>query len=282
MALFSFGKSKSASQSSSFDFGTQASFSESLSEAIARSISTGQSTSFSTQRIANADILAQLYQGALSAVPSAGLFQGQAAQLFEGGLSILDRLGVGAGQDFLRSRVSGESPVLQEQISALSSDLGRFFREELNPAITARAVAGGTLGGGRQGVAQGRAIDAVSREFQRGATELRARDIAARDAAASALMAGETAAAGTALGALPGLLGIAESSFAAPLAPFQALAQIIGGPTVLTEAGSQATQFAESTSESIARAISEMFGFNIGQSQSSSRSGGFNFGFGAG
>jgi hypothetical protein len=277
---FSFGSSKSRSSSSSLDFGAQSSFSESLSEALARSISTGTSSSFSTQRIANADILAQLYQGALSAVPSAGLFQGQAAELFQGGLSILDRLGVGAGQDFLRSRVEGQSPVLDEQIGALSSDLGRFFREELNPAITARAVAGGTLGGGRQGVAQGRAIDAVSREFQRGATELRARDIAARDAAAGALMAGETAAAGTGLAALPGLLGIAESSFAAPLAPFTALAQIIGGPTVLTEAGSQATQFAESTSESIARAISEMFGFNYGQSQSSSKSGGFSFGFG--
>src|SRR5690606_26675544 len=179
---FSFGSSKSRSSSSSLDFGAQSSFSlsDSISRAIAESF--GQSTSFgtsesggtsfgrgvSTQRIANADVLNQLYRQALSAVPSTGLFTGQAAQLFEGGLSILDRLGVGAGQDFLRSRVSGESPVLEEQIGALGSDLGRFFREELNPAITARAVAGGTLGGGRQGVAQGRAAESVAREFQRG------------------------------------------------------------------------------------------------------------------
>lgn len=277
--MFSFGGSKSRSSSSSLDFGAQQSFSDSLSQAFSQSTSGGAASSFSTQRIANADILAQLYQGALGAVPDAGLFQGQASELFSGGLSILDRLGVGAGQDFLRSRVEGQSPVLDEQIGALSSDLGRFFREELNPAISAKAVAGGTLGGGRQGVAQGRAIDAVGREFQRGATELRARDIASRDAAAGALMAGETAAAGTALGAIPGLLGVAESGYASSLAPYTALAQIIGGPTVLTEAGSESSQFGQSTSESIAQAISEMFGFNYGQSQSSSKSGGFNFGF---
>lgn len=278
--MFSFGGSKSRSSSSSLDYGVQQSFSDSLSQAASQSTSGGSSSSFSTQRIANAGILEQLYRGALGAVPDAGLFQGQAAQLFEGGLSVLDRLGVGAGQDYLQSRLEGESPVLNEQIDALGSDLGRFFREELNPAITAKAVAGGTVGGGRQGVAQGRAIDAVGREFQRGATELRARDIASRDAAAGTLMAGRTAAAGTALGAIPGLLGTAEAGFSSNLAPYAALAQIIGGPTVLSEAGSESSQFGQSSSESIAQAISEMFGFNYGTSQSSSKSGSFSFGIG--
>src|SRR5690606_22738907 len=106
----------------------------------------------------------------------------QANILFGAGTDFLGRLGGGPETDYLASRVAGQSPVLDEQIAALGEDVGRFFREELNPAITTQAVASGTLGGGRQGVAQGLAAEAAGREFQRGATALRAADIAARDA----------------------------------------------------------------------------------------------------
>lgn len=275
--MFNFGSSKSRSSSSSLDFGVQGS--SSFSDSLARSLSESQGSSFSTQSVFQSDILRKLYGDAIGAADrtDTGLFSGQAAQLFSGGTGILDQLGVGAGADYLSSRVAGESPVLGEQIGALSEDVGRFFREELNPAITSRGVATGTLGGGRQGVAQGKAAEVAGREFQRGATELRSRDMAARDAAAAQLMAGQTQAAGVGLNAIPGLLATAQAGLGAELSPYTALAGIIGGPTVLTEAGSQ--DFATASSEQVARAISEAFGFNYGTSQSSSKSGSFSFGF---
>ncbi len=44
------------------------------------------------------------------------------------------------------------------------------------PGITSEAVAGGALGGGRQGVAQGKAVESVGREFRRGSLEIRNAD----------------------------------------------------------------------------------------------------------
>ncbi len=133
----------------------------------------------------------------------------------------------------------------------------------------------GTLGGGRQGVAQGKAIDAVGREFQRGATSLRTADMAQRDAAAGTLLQNRTAGATAGVNALPGVLGLAESGFGAELAPWQALAGIMGGPTTL--AGSEQSSYSQSSAEEVARAIAESFGLSEETSQSSSKSKGVGF-----
>lgn len=280
MALFSFGGSKQRSQSSSLDlgYGYQGSTSESGSFGESSSVSGGRSS----QRIAFEDIFADLFGNASSAAGrvaqmAPGLTD-QANMLFSGGLGFLDALG--GGSEFLEQRVSGESPVLDEQIAALGSDLGEFFREELNPAIRSRGVATGTLGGGRQGVAQAEAAEAVAREFQRGAVGLRTADVAARDAAAKALLQSRIQGAGIGLSAIPGLFGVARGGFGAELAPFSALAQILGGPTVLTES----EQFGRASSSDIAGAFSQAFGedFQYGKSQSSSSGRSFSFGFGPG
>lgn len=251
--MFNFGGSKSSSQSSSY--GYNESFSDSLSQASSRS----------DQRIAFEDIFKQLYTGAAGATGKAAemapLFQGQAADLYSSGVAFLDRLGVGAGEDYLQSRLTDTS-ARDAQLDVLGSRMGELFREELNPAITARHVAGGTLGGGRQGVAQGQAIQRTQREFAAGATDILSRDQAAKDAAAGTLMSGRTQAAGVGLSALPSLMGIAEGGLNASLSPYAAFSQVLGGPTVL----------GSSSSEDIAAAISRAFGEDFSSSSSKSKS----------
>lgn len=278
--MFSFGgsKSKNSSQSSSLDYG--ANVSQSFSDSLSRAVSGGQSTSGS--RVAFEDIFRDLYGSATGAAGRAAemtpLLQGQAASLFSSGSQFLEQLAGGAERDYLRDRVSGDNPLVDEQIGALGEDLGRFFREQINPEIAMKGIAGGTLGGGRQGVAQGMAADSLAREFQRGATEIRAQDMGMRDAAARDLAGIEMQSAGSGLASLGSMLNLSETAATADLAPFAALSQILGGPTVLSE--SQSTQFSES--EAIARAISEALGFSFGESSSSSKgsSKSMNVGFG--
>lgn len=261
----SFSKSKSSSQSTSVDHSQNSSFSDSLSQALSRS--SGQSTS--SQSVWNADVLQRLYGDALGAADGADaeLFKGQAADLFAGGASILDQLGVGAGEDYLQSRLTDTSS-RDAQLDVLQQRMGTLFTEDLNPAITAKHVAGGSLGGGRQGVAQGQAIGRVQREFAAGASDIIGKDQAAKDAAAVQLMAGQNTAATTGLNALPQMLQLAQAGFGADLSQYSTLSDILGGPLALTD--SQSTD--EATSESVARAISQALGFSYGESQSTSKS----------
>lgn len=263
---FGFGGGSSSSQSS----GSSSSFDISQSE----SASGGFSRTGSDQRIAFEDIFARLFGGAESA--AAGLDPSMlteaANQLFGAGTDFLSRIGGDKGTAFLEDRLSADNEVLDEQIDLLGEDLGRFFREELNPAITSEAVGGGTLGGGRQGVAQGAASGAVTSEFRRGATALRAGDIAARDRAASILADQNLAGIQAGLSGLPALAGIADMGFSAALAPFERLSAILGDPTTLTSSFGNAADFA--------RAFSSSFGTSQSQTQSTSRSRDFSIGFG--
>lgn len=242
---FNYGQSKTSSQSSSAGYGysEQGSLSDSLSQA----------RSSSGQNIAFEDLFRELYTGATGAAKKVsalapGLSQ-QADLLFSGGVDFLDQLS------------PRDDGVLNEQIDALGGDIGRFLREEVNPALVSRGVATGTLGGGRQGVAQGAAARAATEEFTQGVTGLRVADRAARDAAAA-----------TGLSALPGLFDIASAGAGAELMPYQALGSILGGPTTLTSS--------ESESEAIARAISQAFGEDFSTSQSSSKGKSFSIGIG--
>jgi len=273
MGSLSFGRSKSKSdqQSSSLGlgYGYSGSDSSSLSSGTSQSTSGGQATS--SQNLAFADLFQQLYGGASSvaqnlATKTAPLTD-QAQQLFSGGVDFMKQLAGGTGEDYLTSRLT-ESPELKSQIENLGTDIGDFFRENVNPSITRAAIDTGTLGGGRQGVAQGIAAKAAAREFATGATNLRAADLASRDQAAEALMQGRTAAAATGLSALPSLLNAGTTAFSAELAPYQALAAIMGGPTVLGT--SQSTQFGQSSSEQLAQAISDAFGENFSYDSSQS------------
>lgn len=252
------GKSKQQAQSSSFGFSQ------------AESGQHSESLGFSTQEIAFQDLFQQLYGGATGAaskaVAQAPELASAARQLFTGGTRFLEDIGGDAGTNYLTSRISGENPLLDEQIGALEEDVGRLFTERLNPAITSRAVAGGTLGGGRQGVAQGLATETAAREFTRGALELRSRDMQARDAAAAQVATNSLAGASTGLGALPSLLDLTERGQNAELGVYSSLSSILGGPTVLTEAGQR----------SFADAFSRSYGQETSQSSSKGKAWNFN------
>lgn len=274
MGLLGLGGSKSTSSSSSSSYGYDRSDSGSVSAGTSRSGSQGTSS----QGIAFEDLFANLFGGASAAAggidPS--VLTGQANQLFGSGAGFLESLGGGGAETaYLQDRMSGESPVLQENIDLLGEDLGKFLNEQVMPGITSTSVSGGALGGSRQGVAQAGAIESVASEFRRGAAQLRTDDMAARDRAASTLGQQRIASAQTGLGGLSSLMGIAESGTAAQLAPFSMLSQIMGGPTVLTD--SQSTSFG--SAEDFAAAFSSSFGQNWSSSKSKSKSGSFGIKF---
>lgn len=239
----------------------------SSSSGFSQSEQMSQSQSQSQQNIAFENLFADLYGNASNSAARTAANAGQltraAEQLFTGGSQFLDSLGDDAGSAYLENRLSADNPVLEQQISQLREDTGRLFREEFNPAITARAVGGGTLGGGRQGVAQGLATESLARSFTQGATALRAGDIAQRDAAAQSVAQNSLQAASTGLGALPSLLSVLQSGNNAELDVYGRLGSILGGPTTLTQSSSIA--------ESLARAYGEQ------SSQSRGRSSAWNF-----
>lgn len=260
--MFNIGASSARSSSSSSSYGYSGSSTDALSRGSSRS----------DQRIAFEDIFSQLYgQAGGAAARTANMapqFTAEAGRLFSGGLEFLDTL---QGPSALDARL-GETGTADAQIGDLGEDLARFFAEDLNPEITSRGVATGTLGGGRQGVAQGRAAESVAREFARGSTAIRTADVTRRDQLATAAAQNRLGAAGMGLQSLPGLLGVAEGGFMAELAPWMQLSGVLGGPTVL----------GSSSSEDIAAEISRAFGEDFSSSQSKSKSKSFSFGMGGG
>ncbi len=252
-----------------FGFGGSTSVSSSQSNSYDRSqsdsISGGYSEAGANERVAFEDIFARMFGGAEGAAggldPS--LLTGAANELFSSGMGFMQGIGGDAGSGYLQDRLGGNE-VLQEQIDLLGEDLGNFFSEELNPAITSEAVGGGQLGGGRQGVAQGAAMREVGDQFTRGATALRAGDIASRDAAAGTLAQNAISGASVGLSGAPGLMGVADAGFSAGMAPYERLAAILGGPTTLGSSSSSSADFA--------RAWSDSFGVSSASSTSRGRS----------
>lgn len=218
----------------------------------------------STQSIAFADLFGQLYGGAAATagqISGAGV-QSKADMLFSSGAGFLDSLmgagGGGAGSDYLAERVSGDDGVLQSQIGALQESLGSFFREEILPGVRSQSVGARTLGGGRQGIMEARGAQDVMAEFRQGIVGLMGADQAGRDAAAATLQGGQIQGAGTGLAGLQGLLGIGQAGEVAGLTGYAALADILGGPTTLTDS------ISFGTSKSTSKGKSGGFSFSAG------------------
>lgn len=278
---YSSSRSKNQATSDSSSYGYSGATSEDQSLSTSESMGGGQSST--TQSVFGADLFQQLYRQAAGAAGGVALQAPQlseaAKQLFTGGSTFLQTLSGNAGSNYLEGRLTDDNAAVEDVISSMRRDAGTLFSEELNPAITSRAVAGGTLGGGRQGVAQGIAQGKVADSFIRASADLRMQDVAAKDAIASQVANNSVAAASTGLNALPGMLDVLERGHNAELAPYSSLAGILGGPTVLSE--SEATDFSRATSQSIAEAFSRSFGENTSRSTSqatgSSRSKGWGF-----
>jgi hypothetical protein len=243
-----FGMGKSQQQASGWN----------QSDSSSNSTSLSTSSSASDQSVFNSDIITQLMQKAgmaANATIGAGDLTAASKQLFTGGSSFLDSLHSpdDAGTSYMNDRLNNHD-VADQQIQQLQTDTGKLFSEQLNPQITADAVAGGNLGGGRQGVAQGMAMQTLADNFSRQATAIRAGDQSSKDAVASQIAQNSLTAANTGLGALPGLLSVESQGANANLDVYGKLAQIFGGPTTLTSSKSG------SISASIADAISKAFG----------------------
>jgi len=268
-------RSTSTSNSYGYTSGVSADTSRSSSQALSEGVSS------SDQTIAFEDLYRQLYGGATQAASSVAMqapqLQAAAQQLFTGGTQFLQTLGGNAGTNYMEDRLNGNNDAVDAVVESLKTDAASLFTDKLNPAITSRAVANGTLGGGRQGVAQGVAQGEVADSFLRNAANVRMADIAQKDQIAANIANNSVASASTGLGALPGLLDIAERGNNAELASYSSLAQILGGPTTLTS--SRANNFSQSTSQAIADAFSRSFGEQTAQSESKSRAKGHAWGF---
>jgi len=272
----SFGMSKSRSGStateSSSGYGYNGSESSDVSQAISQAVSGSSSTS--TQTLANQDIFSQLFGGATTAAnkyaSNASEVEAAARQLFTGGTGFLESLQSNAGSEYLTSRLEGNQ-LLDEQISQLGTDINDYYSNTINPNLRRNSAMTGTLGGGRQGVAEGLSARAQGEQFTEGALKLRTDDMAMRDQAANDLLTGTNASAATGIAGLSSVLGLAqEGAGGAGLDAFSQLSQILGQQQTLTNA--QSTSSSVSTSQQIAEAFSKAFGENFSQSQGSSSS----------
>lgn len=280
---FGSGRSHSASQSQSVAQSQSQSRAESdelrlgASEATSfgltgsESLSTQLGQSSADQRIAFEQLFRELYGGAGAAsagVDTAGV-SGAARQLFSGGLGFLQQLQGNPGAELLAAR-AGDTSARDAQLEVLRSGLGDFFNEQLMPGITSTGVATGTLGGSRDAVARAQAAKAVAGQYSTGAASILASDQAQRDSAAGKLGDLTLGGAATGLTALDSLFGLAQGGELAGLAPYQALAAIMGGPTVL--GSSQSTDVARAISESFGQQGSQSYGFDFGTARSRSSS----------
>jgi hypothetical protein len=117
---------------------------------------------------------------------------------------------------------------IKAQAGSLQAGLGQMFRQEMMPSIKSNAIAAGGFGGGRQGIAEARGVGQLADAYTKGYGDIVA------GANATALGAGELA------GSLGGQiynLGMMPSM--AGFAPLQAMAGLLGSPTVLQQALSQ-------------------------------------------
>ena len=259
-------RSTGESQSTSFSFGdsmsVQGSQSGSVSGGSSIARAANESASQARQNIAFEDVFARLYgnaeQRALSLDPS--MLTQASNQLFSGGTQFLQGLGGDAGSGYLDQRLGQADSLVGEQLGLLQQDVGQLFREELLPGITSEAVAGGQLGGGRQGVAQGQAMDAAAEAFTRGAVDIRSRSQAQLDQLAQGVADRNIQGAQVGLAGSGSLMDIMQMGFGAELAPMERLAAIFGGPTVLTQQESAASGYSMSDALDFARAFSESFG----------------------
>lgn len=278
------GKSKSQQQAEAYN--TSTGFSQSMSQdqsvSTGSSVNSGSSIAGSSQDIAFADLFEQLYRkagGAASgAAANAGELSTAARQLFSGGMDVLSGLGGDVGSEYLTSRLADNS-VLDAQLASLQEQSGKLFSEQLNPEIVSRSVASGTLGGGRQGVAQGIAAGQTQDAFLQAATQLITANQSQKDTAATAIAANSLTAAGTGLGALPSLFDTLTAGNNAELGVYSNLSAILGGPTTLTTSSSESQTFGSSAQQALSTAFAQSFGqqSSMGTSNSSGRATGWNF-----
>ena len=152
-------------------------------------------------------------------------------------------------------QIQGDPQLLQQQIAQRQFGVTENLQENLLPSIGGQAQAAGAVGGSRQGVAEGIALRDASRQQQNIATDLTGQAQQRQLAA----------------------LGLAPSVGNLGFQPLQNFGGIVGGPTVLGQAGAQSTGSRFSEAQTVSEGIQNARGSGIGQGTGSSKSFGLGF-----
>ncbi len=147
------------------------------------------------------------------------------------------------GSAYMQSRLSQGNPYLEGAISDYGQDIARNLAQNILPELRSGGVAAGAPGGSRAYIAQGLAAQGATREFARGANQMRLADLAQTDALAGQYQGQQMMAAG-------GLAGLAEPAYNLGMAPYASawmpalnFAQTLGPPTVLGRSESESDEF---------------------------------------
>ena len=189
--------------------------------------------------------LQQLWQQGLQLSNQQGNQPGNVAGDISGSLlpGLMGNVGQLTDNPFLNQLQNMSNPnnaMVQQNVDLLGQDLNRQFSNQLLPQIQGSAIASGSLGGGRQGVAEGLAAQGISDAFARGSADIRNNALAQAQQAAST--GGNLLGQGiqTAFGAAPGLVNLGLSPFQSAFLPLQNLAGLLGNPAILNR-GSQSS-----------------------------------------
>jgi hypothetical protein len=182
--------------------------------------------------------LRQLWGQGLNLANMQGAGPGQAAgqlagQLMPGLMQNMNQLTNNPFLSQLQQFSQPNNQMVQQNVDLLGQDLQRQFQQDLMPQIAQNAIAGGQLGGGRQGVAQGLAAQGISDAFARGSADIR--NQAYGQAQQAAGMGGQMLGQGIQAGfnAAPALMNLGLSPYTAAWMPLQQLGGLLGSPTTI-------------------------------------------------
>ena len=269
MAL-SFGGSSNKSKTQSSSFTNVDSFSNRLGGSFNQQgsfIAPGQSPYLNALWSQGAQIAGQIQpevaqQGAALGQQLGGIGMDQQAAL--GGIS-------GGTNPFIQqllARSQGNNPYISQQIAAYGQDISQNLQNNILPQIGSGFGLANQYGGGRQGVAEGLALQGAQTDFARGAADLRSNAYAQGQGAAGTALQAQLGAAGDSLGALQGQYELGLAGPMAGLLPLQSLQGLLGSPTVLSQGMGQSFDIASAASQTRSQA----------ESKSKSKGGSFSFG----
>ncbi len=262
---------------SGFSFGQSGNVSQSSSVGSSESGSQSSSQSSSSQDVAFRDIFENLFSGASGVADRLSgdtSLVDTANRIFDSGQGFISNLvDGGVGADYLQGRIRSGMQNANDRIDTARGNISRFLSEEIVPGITSAGVQAGTLGGDRDTLARGIASGRAATEFATVADEIRTDEQNSIDRLASTLLQDETARTSAAISANADSLNLATQAQLSEFAPFQALASIVGGPTVLSESGATGESSSFGISSQLASALSEAFGINVGGNQTVGRGG---------
>ncbi len=254
------GSSGTSSSTSMSDAASRA-----LGTSFNNSINTG--SSFGVNSGSMSSFVDQAQQPYLDAVRGMGLgMVGQGSGNVEAGQgqnqAMLDQA-IAANNQLMDPRAQ-----IAAQTASLQSGLGDLFRNEINPAIESNSMLSGSLGGGRQGVAQGVATGQLGNAFTSALGDITARANAQSQGAINS--AGALGQANLAnRGALAGY----------DMAQLGEFANILGGPTVLSQSQQYGRQGSSNYGQSNAGSRNVAESYTKSRASSQSKESKFNFGW---